>query len=122
MSINIGSYHAEGPLGNDNNLQARSGVYVILGRRTETANWSVVDVGESENIRERVSNHDRAPCWCGHGHAELSIAKVVNTSHAEMVGLDAEIKALTNQKRGLMQKLLTGKWRVEVSNDEEAAA
>ena len=53
---------------------------------------------------------------------QAAIADVVNTSHAELACLDAEIKALTDQKRGLMQKLLTGEWRVEVSNEEEAAA
>ena len=43
--------------------------------------------------------------------------------------LSREIKLLEQlreqiqlQKRGLMQKLLTGEWRVEVSDDEEAAA
>ena len=40
----------------------------------------------------------------------------------ELSLLDEEIAALADQKRGLMQKLLTGEWRVEVSNDEEAAA
>lgn len=67
MSINIGSYHAEGPFGNENNLQARSGVYVILGRHSTASTWNVVDVGKSQNIRERVSNHNRAPCWRGQG-------------------------------------------------------
>lgn len=76
MSINISNYHAEGPFGNDNNLQPRSGVYVILGRRSTSATWNVVDVGESQNIRDRVSNHDRAPCWRGQGHAELSVAAI----------------------------------------------
>ncbi|MEO1537907.1 MAG: hypothetical protein AAFR73_09265 [Pseudomonadota bacterium] len=76
MSINIGSYHAEGPFGNDNYLQPRSGVYVVLGRRNLSANWSVVDIGEFENIRERVANHDRAPCWRGQGHAQLHVAAI----------------------------------------------
>lgn len=53
---------------------------------------------------------------------QAAIADVVNASHAELACLDAEIKSLTDQKRGLMQKLLTGEWRVEVSDDEEAAA
>lgn len=43
---------------------------------------------------------------------QAAIAEVVNTSHAELAGIDAEIEALTQQKRGLMQKLLTGEWPV----------
>ena len=45
---------------------------------------------------------------------QAAIADVVNASHAELACLDAEIDALTLQKRGLMQKLLTGEWRVTV--------
>ena len=53
---------------------------------------------------------------------QQAIAKGLNAAQAEISLLDDEIKAVTRQKRGLMQKLLTGEWRVEVSNDEEAAA
>lgn len=48
-------------------------------------------------------------------HTEQSaIAEVVEVSQAELTAIDAEIEALTRQKRGLMQKLLTGEWRVTV--------
>jgi type I restriction enzyme S subunit len=48
-------------------------------------------------------------------HAEQSaIAEVVEVSQTELTAIDAEIEALTRQKRGLMQKLLTGEWRVAV--------
>ncbi|QKS07453.1 restriction endonuclease subunit S [Pseudosulfitobacter pseudonitzschiae] len=50
------------------------------------------------------------------------IAQALTTAKRELALLDEEIAALTDQKRGLMQKLLTGEWRVEVSDDEEAAA
>ena len=50
------------------------------------------------------------------------IAQALTTAKRELSLLDEEIAALTDQKRGLMQKLLTGEWRVEVSDDEEAAA
>ena len=43
---------------------------------------------------------------------QAAIADIVNASHAECACIDAEIEALTRQKRGLMQKLLTGAWRV----------
>lgn len=101
MSINIGNYHAEGPFGNDNNLQARSGVYVILGRRAVTANWSVVDVGESENVRERVSNHDRAPCWRGQGHAELNVAAIYADEKNRMI-IERQLRAQFKPPCGLI--------------------
>lgn len=45
---------------------------------------------------------------------QTAIAAVIAASQDELVGIEAEIKALTRQKRGLMQKLLTGEWRVPV--------
>ncbi|WP_298865203.1 restriction endonuclease subunit S [uncultured Sulfitobacter sp.] len=50
------------------------------------------------------------------------IAQALTTAKRELSLLDEEIAALTGQKRGLMQKLLTGEWRVEVSNNEKATA
>ncbi len=43
-----------------------------------------------------------------------AIKEVVETSQAELVAIEAQIEVLTRQKRGLMQKLLTGEWRVNV--------
>jgi type I restriction enzyme, S subunit len=48
---------------------------------------------------------------------QQAIADIVNASHAELAGIEAEIKALIRQKRGLMQKLLTGEWPVQVEKD-----
>ena len=42
-----------------------------------------------------------------------AIAEIINTSNAELALIEAEIEALSRQKRGLMQKLLTGEWRVQ---------
>lgn len=40
------------------------------------------------------------------------IADILSCARKELSILDAEIDAVTRQKRGLMQKLLTGEWRV----------
>lgn len=43
---------------------------------------------------------------------QQAISRVLNAGRDEFALIDAEIEALTRQKRGLMQKLLTGEWRV----------
>ena len=48
---------------------------------------------------------------------QSAIAEVVNVSQAELTAIEAEIELLTHQKRGLMQKLLTGEWRIKVEAD-----
>ena len=45
---------------------------------------------------------------------QQTIATALTTAKKELALLDAELEALTRQKRGLMQKLLTGEWRAEV--------
>ena len=100
MSIQVGRYHAEGPFGNEGSLQARSGVYVILGRSGQ-ANWNVVDVGESENIRERVANHDRAPCWRGQGHGQLNVAAIYADQPNRML-IERELRNQYNPPCGLI--------------------
>jgi len=42
------------------------------------------------------------------------IASALTAGNAEITLLNTEIEALRNQKRGLMQKLLTGEWRVKL--------
>jgi restriction endonuclease S subunit len=51
-----------------------------------------------------------------------AIADVVSASHSEWAAIEAEITALSRQKRGLMQKLLTGEWRVMADECKELSA
>lgn len=43
---------------------------------------------------------------------QRKIARAMTAAKQELALLDEDIEALTRQKRGLMQKLLTGEWRV----------
>lgn len=45
---------------------------------------------------------------------QRAIAEVLQTAQAELDAHAAALETLTRQKRGLMQKLLTGQWRVNV--------
>lgn len=45
---------------------------------------------------------------------QQSISRALNAGRGEIALIEAEIEALTRQKRGLMQKLLTGEWRVNL--------
>ena len=62
MSITIGDYPFEGPYKSTSNLLDRAGIYAILTLKTN-GKYSVVDVGESANVKTRVENHDRKDCW-----------------------------------------------------------
>ena len=60
MAIQIGKYTFNGPYSRKSSLPNSSGVYAVL---KPTANLSVVDIGESAKIHDRVSNHEREGCW-----------------------------------------------------------
>lgn len=49
---------------------------------------------------------------------QREINAVLDDARREIVLLQTEVKALKQQKRGLMQKLLTGQWRVKVAETE----
>lgn len=43
---------------------------------------------------------------------QQAISRILNAGRDEIALIDAEVETLSRQKRGLMQKLLTGEWRV----------
>tara|TARA_R110002050_G_scaffold18850_2_gene54690 strand:+ start:3647 stop:4876 length:1230 start_codon:yes stop_codon:yes gene_type:complete len=53
---------------------------------------------------------------------QRAIVSVLQTARADLEATTREITALQRQKRGLMQKLLTGEWRVKVKTKKEHAA
>ena len=50
------------------------------------------------------------------------VLAVLDAGVSEIKTLQRYLAALKTQKHGLMQKLLTGQWRVPVGNDNEVAA
>jgi type I restriction enzyme S subunit len=50
---------------------------------------------------------------------QTEINEVLDIAQREIDLLRGEIDLLSKQKRGLMQKLLTGQWRVGVDNNVE---
>lgn len=54
-------------------------------------------------------------------HTQNAIARYLNALREEIDLLGQSVAALKTQKRGLMQKLLTGQWRLQVPDDIEEA-
>lgn len=52
---------------------------------------------------------------------QREINAALDDAQREIDLLQSEVKALKQQKRGLMQKLLTGQWRVQMESNEVAA-
>ena len=99
MSIQVGAYNAEGPYDNVIHLRKASGVYVILGSSTPGVNWKVLDVGESHDVHERVSNHDRANCWKRSGHSVIAVAPIY-AAEAQRMQIERELRHQYNPPCG----------------------
>ena len=61
MTINLGEYTFNGPFTDPSKLSPKSGLYAIHCKRNDK--YYRVDVGESNNVKDRVENHDRKDCW-----------------------------------------------------------
>jgi len=61
--INIAGYQFEGPYTNTDSFKDNAGIYAILTRGQTTVPWMVVDIGESDQVKSRIANHDRKNCW-----------------------------------------------------------
>lgn len=62
MTISIEGITFQGPGPLKNIFKNKSGVYVVLTRTLE-GRYKILDVGESENIWERINSHERKTCW-----------------------------------------------------------
>ncbi|AOZ71322.1 hypothetical protein LPB142_17885 (plasmid) [Rhodobacter xanthinilyticus] len=93
-----------------------------LDHLRKTSWWGhYINSGGSGSVRQRTYYDDLAalklplPAL----DEQKAIAAVLNTARDDLAATEREIEALTRQKRGLMQKLLTGEWRVALSRDKE---
>jgi len=71
--IRVGQYEFEGPVYNKTLLRRVAGVYAVLDDRS-TGGHHVLDIGESESIRDRIEDHDREPCWRRNQRGQICFA------------------------------------------------
>lgn len=93
-----------------------------LDHLRKTSWWAhYINSGGSGSVRQRTYYADLAALKLPLPDLDeqKAIAAVLNTARADLTATEREIEAVTLQKRGLMQKLLTGEWRV---NSEKVMA
>ena len=73
MSFNIkipqGSFIFEGPLANLDALQALAGVYLVM-HQTAKKKLRIIDIGSSDDVRQRLKHHERLYCWRNYSNDE----------------------------------------------------
>lgn len=61
MSIELKDYSFEGYFSSTSYLEDKPGIYAILCRYFEKN--KVIDIGEAENLKTRIDNHESSNCW-----------------------------------------------------------
>ncbi|WP_082386770.1 restriction endonuclease subunit S [Actibacterium sp. EMB200-NS6] len=87
-----------------------------LDHLRKTSWWAhYINSGGSGSVRQRTYYDDLAALKLPLPELDeqKAIAAALNTARDDLAATEREIEAVTRQKRGLMQKLLTGEWRVE---------
>lgn len=83
VSTTQGNYSFDGPHTSTANLLQQSGVYLIS--TIVNGYHKVLDVGESHNIQNRVSNHDRNSQWNAHMADRLYVSALYCDEQARML-------------------------------------
>jgi hypothetical protein len=99
MTIYVGVYEFDGPHPSAGQLAAQSGVYAILGRPHSSSTWTVLDIGESQDVQDRIQRHDRRPQWQRQGMPELACAALYCAS-TERMHIERQLRAQFNPPCG----------------------
>ena len=86
-----------------------------LDHLRKTSWWAhYINSGGSGSVRQRTYYDDLAALKLPLPELDeqKAIAAVLNTARDDLATTEREVEAMTMQKRGLMQKMLTGEWRV----------
>ena len=84
------SYDFEGPYTSIDRLRSQSGVYVIT-TKVPDGTHNIIDVGESANIRNRVSNHDRLSEWSRFNKSDI-YASVYYCDEANRMAIERAVR------------------------------
>ncbi|PKL31020.1 hypothetical protein CVV43_04555 [Candidatus Saccharibacteria bacterium HGW-Saccharibacteria-1] len=77
-------YDMDGPHTSVEPLLKKSGVYLITTRHQDNTH-KVIDVGESHNVHERVSSHDRSQEWQKHIADTLYVSTLYCNEQTRMI-------------------------------------
>ena len=87
------------PITQADKLKNAPGVYVILCQ--DSSSSRVIDVGQSDDVRKRVTNHDRKDCWRKHCRQEsLKVAATHISDEQQRLSLEKEIRQHRNPPCG----------------------
>lgn len=80
------------PIDQANKLKNTPGVYTIWCRSSSRDTLTLIDVGQSDNVRDRVMSHDRRECWNKNCKGSLEVAATYIKDEQQRLNLEKEIR------------------------------
>ena len=83
------------PITQADKLKNTPGVYTILCRSSSTSSrdtLTLIDVGQSDNVRDRVMSHDRRECWNKNCKGSLEVAATYIKDEQQRLDLEKQIR------------------------------
>ena len=97
MSTNI-NWDGPYPIAQAGKLKNAPGVYVIRCR--SSSGNTLIDVGQSDKVRDRVMNHDRRECWEKNCKGELEVAATYIPDEQQRLNIEKQIRQRYNPPCG----------------------
>jgi hypothetical protein len=96
MGFTRWGYEFDGPYFDPSDLSEDPGVYLI--EYVDKGKRIILDVGESDNVRDRVFRHERKDCWEANciGRIFYSVAYMLYSSEEERRALESSIRHSEN--------------------------
>jgi predicted GIY-YIG superfamily endonuclease len=91
MSIKIEGYEFEGPFASTDYLKNSSGVYVIHYKDNDDE-YQRLDVGESDDVKDRVETHNRKECWIKNANEKTITASAYYCNNNERMIVEKKIR------------------------------
>ena len=100
MTLNVGGFTFNGPFLSTSSIKNKSGVYVILCEKKQNQ-FSLIDVGESSEVKTRLENQGRKKCWKNNCKGTLHFAVYYTPNiQTERIKVEQELRDQYNPPCG----------------------
>jgi len=96
--VKIDEYEFEGLYASTDGLKNEAGIYIVVC--SEGNKFRVIDVGESDEVKNRIGTHERKDCWkrnCSTENIKFGVFYTPNLTEEKRREIEKEIRNSPNR-------------------------